>query len=499
MRRGFLNRKKGKEVISIETLRARVNCTKPGSRPVESDNTKKVPDATQDAPRPDDENLTSYKKDQRIIHQLKPLNLDSNDDEIELKAYQFTEESPHDNVNYEHHELICTTLPAQLDNATRASNPDGWAECLVTGFIKNKILNAPSFPQPLLQPDKRVYYRGSQTESTKKPLPGLYAKRELQMGDLIFSERPVLVVPALTRGGDIFGEYLSPHEAGEVIREQWPITLKTALSRLIEEDREAFWKLRDIHEKKTGGKKSIIGIVKTNGFRLPDLEDPGLEDGLGAYSGVCLELSQINHSCRPNAERYWDTASFSMQLRATRKIAKDEEVTVSFINLLEPYATRQAQLKNYDIVCTCPSCKKPKLGDRRREQFIKGTPTTDDFTNWLKNSDITDDHIIKRSLVQISLLEDDGHENSPHYETNLMMIMLCYTALGNEEMAMRWGKKLGSWKLSHDGPKSADEFQKPERYTKHELWKRRVYLVNNLRASTYALNERIKSGNIRAT
>ncbi|KAJ3782336.1 hypothetical protein GGU10DRAFT_238544, partial [Lentinula aff. detonsa] len=74
-------------------------------------------------------------------------------------------------------------------------------------------------------------------------------------------------------------------------------------------------------------------------------------------------------SCRPNVERYWDMPSFSMQLRATRRIAKDEELTVSFINQFEPYAVRKKDLSLFNIVCSCQSCKKPKIGDMRRKQF----------------------------------------------------------------------------------------------------------------------------------
>ncbi|KAJ3768923.1 hypothetical protein FB446DRAFT_649562 [Lentinula raphanica] len=406
---------------------------------------------------------------------------------------QLIEDAPSDMLEYEPHELICTTQPAQLTNVARETNPDGWAECLITGLMKQQILQTPSFPQPLAQPARMKYRVGKETKSkapATQPLPGLYAKSELSMGDLILSERPVLVVPAMMRVGEIFSQTLSTlsaHEQRDLVMNQWQKSLETVFGRLSEEDQAKFWELRDIRAK--DGKKSINGIVKTNGFEIVGLADPGLEDKDGAYTGVCLVLSQMNHSCRPNVERYWDMASFSMQLRASRKIARDEELTVTFINPLEPYAVRQKQLSLFDIKCSCPTCKNPKIGDMRRKQFLKGIPTSDDFADWIRDVTLPSDHIIKRALVQITLLEDDGLENSTYYQDCLTQIMLCYVALGDAQKAMRWGKKLGIWEVCKFGPESGKDYGRMERYTKHQLWKLRVNAENSHKATAYAMKK----------
>ncbi|KAJ3813949.1 hypothetical protein F5876DRAFT_34045, partial [Lentinula aff. lateritia] len=415
-----------------------------------------------------------------------------------LSTNQLIEDSPSDMLNYEPHELICTTQPAVPIDATLEHYPDGWTECLITGLMKQTVLQTPSFCQPLSQPvhaSHRVGTASAPDDPTLKPLPGLYATKKLDMGDLILSERPVLIVPAMMRVGEIFNELLSQldnHDKATVVRNQWQESLETVFGRLSKEDQEKFWALRDIHQRNR--EKSIDGIVKTNGFAILGLADPGLEDNDGAYSGVFLVLSQLNHSCRPNVERYWDMPSFSMQLRAMRKISNDEELTVSYINQLEPYAVRQKNLKLFDIVCTCQSCKKPKIGDRRRTQFLKGNLTTDDFLHWIKDASLSDDHVIKRALVQISLLEDDGLEDSPYYSNNLMMIMLCYVALGDDEKAMRWGKKLGKWELGKYGPKDVEDYDRPQRYTKHQLWKLKVNARNNHRATALAMKEKMQQG-----
>lgn len=183
-------------------------------------------------------------------------------------------------LNYEPHELICTTQPAVPIDATREHYPDGWTECLITGLMKQTVLQTPSFCQPLSQPDHVSYRVGTASapnDPTSKPLPGLYATKKLEMGDLILSERPVLIVPAMMRVGEIFSELLSQldnHDQATVVSNQWQETLETVFGRLSKEDQEEFWKLRDIRQR--NGKKSIDGIVKANGFAILGLADPGL-------------------------------------------------------------------------------------------------------------------------------------------------------------------------------------------------------------------------------
>lgn len=176
-------------------------------------------------------------------------------------------------LDYEPHELVCSTQPAKLNNATHETNPDGWSECLITGWVKRTILNTPSFPQPPPQPGQ-IRHRVSETGTSTKPLPGVYATETLELGDLVLSERPRLITPGMMRAGAIFGEHLTPEQMNEVAVKQWGKMLKLVFGRLPKEDQEAFWNLRDIHQK--NGKKSITGIIKTNGLRVEGLEDPGV-------------------------------------------------------------------------------------------------------------------------------------------------------------------------------------------------------------------------------
>ncbi|KAF8876956.1 hypothetical protein BD779DRAFT_1650515, partial [Infundibulicybe gibba] len=90
--------------------------------------------------------------------------------------------------------LSCISVPPKPDGATLAEYPDGWSECLVADKIKDKILSTPGFPAPLAHPPK-VHRIGS---APGKSL-GIFATHDLDMGDLIYAERPLLVLPSCTK------------------------------------------------------------------------------------------------------------------------------------------------------------------------------------------------------------------------------------------------------------------------------------------------------------
>ena len=63
-------------------------------------------------------------------------------------------------------------------------------------------------------------------------------------------------------------------------------------------------------------------------------------------------------SCRPNVLQEFDVAFLSFTFRALRKIEADEQIFVSYINILLPFKNRQEKLTRYRIICTCTSCTK---------------------------------------------------------------------------------------------------------------------------------------------
>ncbi|XP_062515081.1 histone-lysine N-methyltransferase SMYD3-like isoform X2 [Corticium candelabrum] len=94
---------------------------------------------------------------------------------------------------------------------------------------------------------------------------------------------------------------------------------------------------------------SLYQKIRCNSFSVCNEEMQVI--GVGLY----LKFSLINHSCRPNC-----VATFcgpTVQIRAVHSIKKDEELTISYIELLQPISHRQKALwEQYHFLCDCCGC-----------------------------------------------------------------------------------------------------------------------------------------------
>ena len=74
-------------------------------------------------------------------------------------------------------------------------------------------------------------------------------------------------------------------------------------------------------------------------------------EGVGLYADV----TNLNHSCRPNAVVVFERDS-TATVAALRDIAAGEEVLISYIEEDRPLAVRRADLVDYGFVCMCERC-----------------------------------------------------------------------------------------------------------------------------------------------
>jgi hypothetical protein len=132
---------------------------------------------------------------------------------------------------------------------------------------KEAIEAIPGLPTPYM-PSLRVHYRIGDAPGAGK---GMFALTDLDTGDLILRERPLLLFPRCT-----FGDITSLQM----------IFMRMVTSMKLEDCAE-FIKLANC---KTEG-NPIVGIVNTNA--LDALRMPGPYDG--RYAGVCRDLSRVNH------------------------------------------------------------------------------------------------------------------------------------------------------------------------------------------------------------
>ncbi|KAJ7209592.1 hypothetical protein GGX14DRAFT_630897, partial [Mycena pura] len=166
----------------------------------------------------------------------------------------------------------------------------------------------------------------------------MVARRKIQVGELIASERPLVV----SRTNPAIAE--DQNKSG--------IFYRAALSGLSAAARKSVLSLRNSFGPE---REPILGILLTN--CLP-VTIPGAPET--QYSGLFPVLCRANHDCSPNANFFFNTRSFTGQLHAVHSIAENEEITVLYSELAAPRKERQAELlEHYKFLCECRTCSLP--------------------------------------------------------------------------------------------------------------------------------------------
>ena len=149
---------------------------------------------------------------------------------------------------------------------------------------------------------------------------GLVAAKDIKMGEVIFTDKPVIKVFTKTEEGinDVtFKEHIEP------VLEQ--------LSKVPSEARRQFQELRV--------PDGVLG--QENVFILTYLKfvanctTSRAMDGSGLYCSILsLNFALVNHSCMPNVElsAHEPGDDYKVELRAIKDISRGEEVTVSYLN-----------------------------------------------------------------------------------------------------------------------------------------------------------------------
>ena len=88
--------------------------------------------------------------------------------------------------------MIHMTVPPRVP-ADEASNDH--AECYVSHAVRDTKFNTPGFPRAPIQPSSPPYYRIGKAPDQYGPEggPAMYATRHIKQGELIFSERLLLI------------------------------------------------------------------------------------------------------------------------------------------------------------------------------------------------------------------------------------------------------------------------------------------------------------------
>jgi hypothetical protein len=185
-------------------------------------------------------------------------------------------------------DLIMTTMPP-----TKArGDSHNQTQCLTRHATKLKVLNQPGFPQPVPKP-AHLNYVVKQTDKMGK---GVFATRDIKFGELIFAERPLLVVPANfnVSGIDPNSVHYSMEQHKHMIMAEWEKKLNIVVEeRMTEEDRKAFKELQNSHTE--DGSPPILGVVRTNGFGILGNFDTDHFSMGSSYTAVGKITSRVNH------------------------------------------------------------------------------------------------------------------------------------------------------------------------------------------------------------
>jgi len=124
---------------------------------------------------------------------------------------------------------------------------------------------------------------------------GLFAKRNIKLGDLIFAERPLLVSPRAISSfsRDPTPKHYTAQQYQQVGMFEYESLLEKTIDRLSPQSQADF---RALHNAHTGdGSGPLLGIIRTNGYGIDQLYDGSNQAAI--YGAVCKIGSRINHRC----------------------------------------------------------------------------------------------------------------------------------------------------------------------------------------------------------
>ncbi|KAJ7162956.1 hypothetical protein C8R46DRAFT_1102012 [Mycena filopes] len=284
---------------------------------------------------------------------------------------------------------------------------------------------------------------------------GMFATRDIQCGETILVERPMLMFPdgmEFTRG-DI-GPDADPASFVPSMSEFAIMTLDLLLATRLRESESADLYRLFSHD------GSRLNITRRNMMIWkPPL--PGFYQGW--HRIICREASRINHACAPNVDTTYNKDSLTVSINAITSVARGDELFSAYecYDDYAPRAERQAQLaRSYGFDCACPMCVLPAelsaQSDATRQVLLEeldhmsetlslndaGEPCDVEFDAWLADRALPDDHIVRHSERMLALIEAEGAGVFAHNAFHYLRLIRACVALADEEGSRYWAERL---------------------------------------------------------
>ncbi|KAL0580222.1 hypothetical protein V5O48_001815 [Marasmius crinis-equi] len=220
------------------------------------------------------------------------------------KEYQHVKKEFHELDAFTNHDdqtLVYTTQPSiTIDPATGEEDdnwyPDWGVECLVSGYMKRHILQTPGFPQPVPRREHNLSVWTVRTKwAPERRDQGHVAEAEIETGQLIFAERPVMVVPVSMRSKiGVPSSGFTQDQIRRAVLYEREQEIRVCFNRLTDYWKESYIGLHNRRGHRPDGTGMLTSILETHGLILEGMEDPAPGD-LGKYRGVFESISKLNH------------------------------------------------------------------------------------------------------------------------------------------------------------------------------------------------------------
>ncbi|KAL5520000.1 hypothetical protein ACEPAG_1660 [Sanghuangporus baumii] len=220
-------------------------------------------------------------------------------------------------------------------------------------FFEGDVLQ--SFRNPIRVDDNRAF----DVVDIPRKGKGLVAMRDIEQGELLIKEGPLIMVPSSTNS--------SPAQL-----------LKDRLRDLTPSQRDEYYSLsyvqpgRDL--KSLSEDDITLAIFQTNGISAGD------------SVGLFPKTARLNHGCSAafNSVYSWRTQEGNLVVHAIKPIKRGQELLTTYTDTKRPRHERQAYLKsNYDFTCTCSVCSLSEVESRiSDERLSKMTNLYQTFATW---------------------------------------------------------------------------------------------------------------------
>ena len=257
---------------------------------------------------------------------------------------------------------------------------------------------------------------------------GLFATQNIAPGTLILSDPAIVTTDCVL--------------SAETMEKDIARTLRHA-------DKDSQRAFLALHNNYKGQKNVLSNIIRSNGYPL----GPNSEIG-----GVFINVSRINHSCRPNAKHTWNSILKKQTVYALRNIAEGEELTLAYVMQGDSRERQEILKDHFYFDCNCEVCSLPPKELKKSDARILRAKALDDtIGNW-DSARYSLAKVIKNGRKLLSIYQEEGilDDRLPNLYWDIFQVAIMH---GDLARASAFAKKYVDLKIMSEGPESTNALE----------------------------------------